>query len=403
MSAGAELSAPARRLEAPAAPRERPLRVQVVDPSAYAPAYDHGLCAALARAGAQVDLHTSSFAYGPVPDNDGYAAHRSFYRFTPRLRQPLVRRLVKLAQHGPDMLAWRRRAARADVLHLQWLTVEPLDVALLPRDVPVVFTAHEIVPRTGGRAAIAARRRLYERVDAVVVHTEQGRARLLDEFGVDPAKVELVPHGAFDYLAGQRDERPLPEELAAVSGPVVLSIGVWRPYHGLEQLLEAWRGIEGAELWIAGLPRMPLEPLRRAAPPGVRFIPRFVTDPELPAFFRRADVVVFPYRSIEASGALFSALPFGCAVLATAVGGFVDVARDGAVATVPDGDPAAMRAELARLLADAGARERLAAGALAACAGPYAWDRIAERTLAVYRRVGEAFGRSAYSEDEPVR
>ena len=32
------------------------MRVQIVDPAAYTPPYDHALCAALARAGADVEL-----------------------------------------------------------------------------------------------------------------------------------------------------------------------------------------------------------------------------------------------------------------------------------------------------------------------------------------------------------
>jgi glycosyltransferase involved in cell wall biosynthesis len=372
-----------------------PLNVHIVDPSAFAPPYDHELCSALARAGADVELHTSRFSYGPVPDGGDYRVYRSFYRLQPA-RRVRARRLAKLAQHGPDMLAYRRRARRPDVVHLQWLPLEPVDVTLLPRHTPLVFTAHEVLPRTGARSAIAARRRLYERVDAVVVHTEQGRERLIGELGVDPAKVELIPHGAFQYLTRLPDERPLPAELAAVEKPVVLSLGVWRPYHGLDLLLEAWRGIEGAELWLAGLPRMPLDELRRSAPPGVRFIPRFITDPELPAFFRRADLCVFPYRAIEASGSLFSALAFGRPVLTTAVGGFLDAARDGALAVAPP-EPAALHEALVRLLGDADERDRLAAGARAAAQGVYSWDRIAERTLALYERIAAqpALGRSA--------
>lgn len=379
-------------------PRSSALRVHVVDPSAYAPAYDHELSAALARAGAAVALHTSAFPYGPVPAPEGYAAHRSFYRSASLPSRPRLRRIVKLAQHPADMLAYRRAASRADVVHFQWLAAEPLDVGLLPRGRPLVLTAHEVMPRLGGRVQVAARRRLYERVDAVVVHTEQGRARLVGELGLDPAKVALIRHGAFEYLARQPHERPLPDELAAVERPVVLSLGVWRPYHGLDLLLEAWRGIEEAELWLAGLPRMPLEQLRRGAPPGVRFVPRFITDPELPAFFRRADLVVLPYRTIEASGALYTALAFGRPVLATAVGGFVDVARAGAIETVPADDAAALHDGLRRLLRDPQERERLAAGARAAAAGPYAWDGIAARTLALYRRLCEspaAIGRRA--------
>ena len=55
------------------------MHVNVVDPSAFTPPYDHALCSALARAGAEVELITSHFAYGPVPAADGYAVRELFY------------------------------------------------------------------------------------------------------------------------------------------------------------------------------------------------------------------------------------------------------------------------------------------------------------------------------------
>jgi glycosyltransferase involved in cell wall biosynthesis len=363
------------------------VQVHVVDPSAFAPPYDHALCAGLARAGADVELVTGDFTYGPVPEPEGYVRRRFFYRRAPRAHGTRLRTAAKLAQHGPDMLRYRRYARGADVVHFQWLPVEVADRALLRRDRPVVLTAHEVLPRNARPGQAWGRRRLYDRVDAVVAHTSQGRTRLVRELGVPAEKVELIPHGVFDYIARQPQERPLEAELAAVEGKVVLCLGVWRPYHGIDVLLEAWRGITGAELWVVGLPQMPAEPLMRHAPPGVRFVPRFITDPELPAFFRRADLVVMPYRAIEASGVLFTALAFGRPILATAVGGFLDAGAHGAVDLVAPEDPAALHDRIAALLADDGARERLAEGARNAAAGAYSWDTIAGQTLALYERL----------------
>ena len=48
------------------------MRVDVVDPSAFTPPYDHALCGALARAGARVRLQTSRFGYGPIAAPAGY-------------------------------------------------------------------------------------------------------------------------------------------------------------------------------------------------------------------------------------------------------------------------------------------------------------------------------------------
>jgi glycosyltransferase involved in cell wall biosynthesis len=363
------------------------VRIDVVDPSAFTPPYDHALCAALARQGADVRLQTSRFAYAAAPPPAGYERVERFYRRavgglgSPRSR---ARFAAKLVQHVPDMLAYRRAAAAADVVHFQWLTVQPVDVHLLPRARPLVLTAHDVLPREPRRGQLAAQRRLYERVDAVVVHSEHGRARLVAQLGVAPEKVRVIAHGAFDHLTDVAGARPLPAGLAAVDKPVVLFFGLLRPYKGLDVLLEAWREVQDAELWIAGMPRMDIAGLRAAAPPSVRWVPRFVADDELGAYFRRADLVVLPYREIDQSGVLFTALAFGAPLLVSAVGGFPELAEQGAAALVPPGDAAALARELRRLLADRPARERLAAAARAAAAGRYSWDAIAREHLALY-------------------
>ena len=360
------------------------MRIDVVDPSAFTPPYDHALCAALARQGADVRLQTSRFAYGSVPPPVGYERCRRFYRRGAGGPQSRRRFAAKLVQHVPDMLAYRRAAAAADVVHFQWLTVQPVDVHLLPRSRPLVLTAHDILPREPRRGQLGAQRRLYERVDAVVVHSEHGRARLVEQLGVAPAKVHVIAHGAFEHLALVPGERPLPTALAAVEEPVVMFFGLLRPYKGIDVLLEAWRHVDDAELWIVGMPRMDIAAMCASTPPSVRWIPGFVADEEVAAYFRRADLVVLPYREIDQSGVLFTALAFGAPLLLSAVGGFTELAARDAAALVAPGDAAALASELRRLLGDPAARERLAAGARAAAAGPYSWDVIAREHLELY-------------------
>ena len=369
--------------------------MQVVDPSAYTPPYDRSLCAALAAAGADVELITSRFPYGPVPPAEGYRASESFYRRAlGRPRGEGARRAAKLAEHVPGMLGARRAAARADVVHYQWLPLEPLDPLLLPRSVPRAFTAHKVSRRGSGPLQRATSRRLLSAMDAVVVHSEENARRLHTDLGVDRGRLHVIPHGAFDYLTRLSEERPLPEELAAVEQPVVLYFGTLRPHKGLEGLIDAFAGVDGAELWIVGMPDMPLEPLRERAARAsrrIRFVPRYVTDAEIPAYMRRADLIVLPHRVVDESGPLYCGLAFGRPLLLSATGGFVEVAeRHHAARLFPPGDVLALRAALAELLGDAEGRAELARAAAAAAAGPYSWSTIAERTLEVYRGLLEA-------------
>jgi glycosyltransferase involved in cell wall biosynthesis len=377
------------------------VRVHVVDPSAYTPPYDHALCQALGEAGAQVELVTSRFPYAAAPRPHDYVRRERFYPLShhPRWAANGTRSraglAVKLAEHVPGMLAERHAARRADVVHFQWLTVQPLDVHLLPRHTPLVLTAHDVLPREPHPGQLAAQRRLYDRVDAVVVHTEHGRSRLIEELGLPAEKVHTIPHGvlrpwldAVDLDLRPGEERLLPRDLTTVEGPVVLFFGLLRPYKGLDVLLEAWRGIDGAELWIVGMPRMDIAPLRAAAPHGVRFLPRFVADSEVRAYFARAYLVVCPYREAEGSGVVFTALGNGTPLVLSDVGGFPEIARTGAARLVPAGDPDALRSTLEELLDRPEERAQMAAAAERAAAGPYAWPDIAERTLALYRRLG---------------
>lgn len=369
------------------------MRVQLIDPSAFTPPYDRSLAAGLARGGAEVELLTSRFLYGPVPEASGYGVRECFYRrSSARGLSASGRRAFKAAEHLSDMRRLRG-SIDADVVHYQWLTMPALDAHLLPANRPRVMTAHYVLPPHPSRRQAARARRLFGRMDAVVAHSEHGAKRLREEAGVDLSRVHVIPHGAFDYLTRLPDEKPLPTDLDGAEGPVILFFGLLRPYKGLDTLLRAFRKVEGAELWIVGNPRMNVAPLRRLAdeaPGRVRCVTRFVEDAEMPAIFRRADVVVLPYRDAEHSGVLYTGLAFGKPLVLSAVGGFPEVAAQGAAKLVPPEDPDSLSAALSELVADPVARAELSAGAQAAASGPYSWDVVASQTLALYRDLMES-------------
>ena len=372
------------------------MKVQIVDPSAFTPPYDRALAAALARAAVEVELLTSRFLYGPAPPAEGYRVEELFYRRSAARGLDAPARLpFKAAEHIPDMVRLRR-ALDADVVHYQWLTIPPLDVHLLPRRRPRLMTAHYILPPQPSRRQVRSARRVFGAMDAVVAHSEHGAARLREDVGLDPAKVRVIPHGAFDYLTKLPEEKPLPAELEGAEGPVVLSFGLLRPYKGIENLLEAFARVGGtadAELWIVGNPRMDVGPLRELAdqaPGRVRFVTRFVEDAEIPAIFRRADLLVLPYLDAEQSGVLYTGLAFGRPMVLSAIGGFPEVAAEGAARLVPPGDTTALAGAIQELVADESARAELAAAATRAAAGPFSWDEAARRTLDLYRELIEA-------------
>jgi glycosyltransferase involved in cell wall biosynthesis len=371
----------------------RPMRITVIDPPAYTPPYDHALCAALGRRGLEVELVTSPFRHGPVPQPDGYRRNEAFYR------RGSDRRALKLVQHPVDMLRLARRLRREGrgVTHFQWLPVPSLDLRLVARfPRPRVLTAHDL-PRESGRWSAPQAIALAERFDAVVAHSDEGRRRLVGELGFPESKVRVIPHGVFDYLTRLPEELPLDAAVGDLDGrKVVLSFGLIRPYKGIDVLIEAFAAAPSdSVLLVVGRAMMPVEPFQRRArelgiADRVRFVTRFITDPEIPAYFRRADLVVLPYREIEQSGVLFTALAFGCPLVLSAVGGFTEVGeRHQAARLVPAGDAAAFGRALAELLDDDSARARLAEAARRAAAGPYSWDHVAAETSRLYEALLE--------------
>jgi glycosyltransferase involved in cell wall biosynthesis len=372
------------------------MRVTVVDPPAYTPPYDHALCEALAARGLEVALATSRFRYGPVPPARGYVRSECFYRMGGGSS------VAKATQHPADMLRLARRLrARGGVVHFQWLPLPILDrwmVRRFPR--PRLITAHDVLPRDGGPARQRHARQLIDEMDAIVVHSRAGSRRLVEELGVPAGKVHVVPHGAFAHLAAQPGNAPLDPSAGDLEGRrVALFFGLVRPYKGVDVLIEAFASAPpDAVLLVVGMPRMPLDGLRRQAVTlgigdRVRFVPRFVADSELPAYFRRADVVVLPYREIEHSGVFFTALAFGRPMVVSAVGGVAETAAEHGVARiVPAGDPVALGEAVAGLLGDEAACAELSVAALRAAAGPCSWDRAAELTAALYERLTEATG-----------
>lgn len=349
------------------------MRVVLADPPAYTPPYDRSLAAALARAGVEVELVTSRFRFGAVAPPDGYAAREWFYPLSSRMGSSRLRLAVKALEHPLGMA--RLATLRPDVLHVQWLGAPELDRWLFRPRSPVVFTAHDILPR---RTAARTRlwRSLFARCDRVVVHSERGREALAG-FGVPEDRLRVIAHPAFRSEVVRGDD-----------GQTALVFGLIRPYKGIEDSVEAALRVDGARLLVAGDPRIPLEGLIETAGGRAEWRLGFLPDAELRRALSEATVALFPYRAeIDVSGALLQALGAGLPAIVYDVGGLGEVVgRFGAGAVVAPGDVEGLAAALDRLLRDPGALAAARAGAERA-REELTWEASAAAHIAVYREL----------------
>ena len=332
------------------------MRVVLADPPAFTPPYDHALAAALVEEGAEVELVTSRFRFGEAPPVAGFRRRELFYPLSSRLfGRSRLRIPVKALEH-PLGLA-RLAATGADVVHLQWLAAPELDVRLLRHRAPLVFTAHDLLPRrTAGKRDLW--RRLFGRFERVVVHSERGR-RTLAEFGVPEERLRVIPHPVWPSDPPRADD-----------GRTVLALGLVRPYKQLDHAREAVGRIEGASLRVAG--------------DATAFLP----EAEIDRALGESTVAVFPYLpELDQSGALLRTLGAGVPAVVYDVGGLPEPVRTfGAGRVVPADDVDALAAALRELLGDPAALEAARAGARRA-RDELTWAASARAHLDVYREL----------------
>jgi glycosyltransferase involved in cell wall biosynthesis len=349
------------------------MRVVIADPPAYTPPYDYALAAALVRNGVNVRLLTSPFRFGAVPEAEGFTVDDSLYRVSSGVSKSRVRLVVKALEH-PLALA-RIGLADCDLLHLQWVAAPEADGLLLHTRHPLVFTAHDLLPR---RTASHTRtwKRLFGRFDRIVTHSQRGRTTL-EAFGVDPGKLRVIPHPAFRSDPARQDD-----------GRTVLALGVIRPYKGLPDAIEAVGRITGARLLVAGDPRFPIDELRQRAGDRAEWRLGYLGADEMADVLGATTVAVFPYRAeLDQSGALLQVIGAGIPAVVYDVGGLGEiVAAFGAGRVVQPGDVVGLERALRELLDDEDALAAARAGAEAARES-LTWDSAGAAHLALYEEL----------------
>jgi hypothetical protein len=177
------------------------VRISLADPVSYTLPYDRSLAEALARRGHDVDLFAASFLFAELPPPDGYRQHDVFFTRSARLLRGNPRSRLRFLSKGLEYVPSARRMTKEiarldpDVLHVQWLGLPRYDLRWLQavrRERPVVFTAHDVLPRrTADKLDLW--RRVFETVDRVVVHGA-GAVEQLAELGVDRARIVRIAH-----------------------------------------------------------------------------------------------------------------------------------------------------------------------------------------------------------------
>jgi glycosyltransferase involved in cell wall biosynthesis len=248
---------------------------------------------------------------------------------------------------------------------------------------PVVVLVHHLFGRTAfqqvawpiAAATFAAESlvpRVYRGLPTVAV-SPSTRDELVAG-GMRAADVHVIPNGLDHAHYRPGDGRRLAE-------PTVLALGRVEPYKRTEALVDAVVSIAGARLIVAGtgtgMEALRAHVARRALGDRVQLL-GVVDEATKVRLLQEAHVLGTASRKEGWGLTVLEAAACGTPSVAFDVPGLRDAIRHGETGLlVPGDDAAALAAALARVLADAALRDRLAAGAVV-WAARFTWERAAD-------------------------
>lgn len=195
----------------------------------------------------------------------------------------------------------------------------------------------------------------------------------------------LYPHGRFEYVPNAIDLRDLPPpgEARRLYDRQVVYVGRLSPEKGVDAYVEAARLLPNAHFLVVG--DGPLRGRLEAAAPGNVHFLGYLERREALRVVAGSDVYVQPSRREGLSTALLEAMALRVPVVATRVGGNVELVRDGVTGLLvnPD-DPSGLAEAIRRILDDRGLASRLAGEAYRLVETEYSWSRVVEKYLCVY-------------------
>ena len=289
-----------------------------------------------------------------------------------------------------------------DVLHANYWLSAVAGHALKHRlDLPLVSTFHTLarVKADSGDpepvARVAAETEVIGCCDTICASNTVEAAQLVELYGADPTRIEIVPPGVDRAFFSPGDRTGARRALGLEDRPTVLFVGRIQPLKGpviAVEALAAMRkrdtqlivvggpsGADGAQEWR----RLQAAVDRHGLRDRVRFVdaqPHHV----LSTYYRSADVVLVPSRSESFGLVALEAAACGRPVVGAAVGGLRTLVEHGHTGYLVEGrEPAAFAARLDDLVAHPARAEHMGRAAAELAAG-FSWSTTSARLRRLY-------------------
>ena len=291
----------------------------------------------------------------------------------------------------PGLLGELLRLGRNSVVHVhvaQAFVPEVVYAAHVLRGLPYVAHLHVDVGPSGWAGFLLGGYKplilgpVLRAAATVVVFTDEQRSTVTSKYGLDPARIAVIPNGVDEtfFYAGQR---------LLHSKPRLLFVGRLSVQKNLPLFLRALDGVSDQfETTLVGKGELEAE-LKEAVDElrlqNVRFHGR-ADGAGLRELYRNADVFVLPSEREGMPLVLLEALAMGLPIVATNIPGNRDVVAHGENGVlVPLGNPSALRQALLSVTGDQD-RYRYMSETSLRLAGRYSWRAVGAEFERVYAR-----------------
>lgn len=248
---------------------------------------------------------------------------------------------------------------------------------------PIITTIHDVNTHTGTRKfdQIIGKRMHIMFSDALIVHGEKAKKELKVN-----TNCFVIPHGDYSFFLNYiKDD--INEER-----DTLLFFGRIEEYKGLEYLIKSIPYIANEfpdiRLIIAGSGDFSKYKTMILNNKNYEVHNRFIPDEEVSSFFQRAKIVVLPYVEGTQTGIIPIAYAFNKPVVVTDVGSIPEVVENGKTGfIVSSKDSNALAEAIIKLLKDDKLRKEMGKNAHRKMKEELSWDKIAEKTIEVYKSV----------------
>ncbi len=348
------------------------------------------------RGGMSSDLEAEIIEVGaevlptPIEASSGAPAYiLTKERYALGVSAAMLERLLQLSAHGAFDMIYERYSlwSAAGVRAARKLRIP----CLVEVNAPLVAEQRRYRELFLTSEAEAIESEVFGEADVLLTVSAPLKAYALSR-GADPTRTIVLPNGVDP---GRFHPAVEPEPLEGAQGKFVLGfVGSFKVWHGIEVLLEAFRGLLARSSvyhlllvgdgplrgWIDGY-------VRGARLEGTVTITGWVPHEHLPGLIQRMDVAVAPYPFLEdfyfSSLKLFEYMAVGKPVVASRIGQIQEVIQDGATGLlVQPGDTEDLVEKIDRLHHDPRLRETLGIAASQE-ARHHTWERNARRVLAL--------------------